>query len=251
MLGVFVFWYNKLMQKYIAVVSPKTDKDEISRMIESGVSAAIFSISHQNYGLAARLISDIQSLSKKFNRPVSMIQDTSEVTDPMDLELGVKSGIDWLATSNPTHIKFAKKFNKTMPIIFKGRNLPKGVRVDSIMDRSFVDPDAVIKGPGSWQIKHLTTDHPKQSLLDSLLHMANSADTSTIAVSDLDLAKTLSWRRPVQKIVFAPKDRKQASRAALYWGVHPVFGHYNHLIKKGERVLDATNAKHIAIHLVS
>lgn len=238
------------MQKFIAVVSPKIDTDEISRMIESGISAAIFSISHQNYGLAARLITDIQNLSKKFNRPISIIQDTSETSEPVDLELGVKSGIDWLATSDPVHIKFAKKFNKTMPIIFKGRNLPKGIRVDSIMDRSFVDPDAVVRG-SNWQIKHLTTDHPRQSLLDSLLDMAQHANTSSIAVSDFDLAKTLSWRRPAQKIIFAPKNRKEASRAGILWGVHPVFGHYGHLTKKGERVLDATDAKHVKIHLVT
>jgi hypothetical protein len=54
------------MQKYIAVVNPKMDEDDITRLIRKGIAGALFEISHQNYPLAMHLIELIQRLSQKW-----------------------------------------------------------------------------------------------------------------------------------------------------------------------------------------
>src|SRR6185436_3071863 len=121
------------MQKYIAVVNPKMDDDEISRLIAKDIAGALFQISHQNYPLAAQLIAKVKRLSLHHNKPISIIQDISGMDDDLDLEFGMKSGADWVVTDNEKHLKMAKGLNKLAQIIYKGRNLPKGIRVDSVM----------------------------------------------------------------------------------------------------------------------
>ncbi|HEX9503935.1 MAG TPA: hypothetical protein VF974_06515 [Patescibacteria group bacterium] len=246
------------MQKYIAVVNPRMDDDEISRLIVKDIAGALFQISHQNYPLASKLIQQVKKLSKRHNRPISIIQDVSEMEDPMELEFGMKSGADWIVTDKAEHLKMAKGLDKLAKIIFKGRDLPKGIRVDSVMGDWFLDPDAQIVGKEKGQIKHIISEHKDQKMLDSLLDLAHHAGSSGIAVSDLDLAKAMSWRRPSKKIIYAPKDDDHAAKGSIYWGVHPIFrGHdlvssikNREMMKKGERVTDATDIKHVAIHLI-
>src|SRR6186997_2221358 len=105
------------MQKYIAVVNPRMDNDEISRLISQDVAGAMFSITHQNYPLAAKLIAQVKALSRKHNRPISLIQDVSDMKDPLDMEFGVRSGVDWLVVANQEQLKMARKLNKDIPII--------------------------------------------------------------------------------------------------------------------------------------
>lgn len=242
------------MQKYIAVVNPKMDEDEISRLIRKGIAGALFEISHQNYPVAIRLINLIQELAKRFNKPISIIQDTSNMTDPLDMEVGFKSGVHWVATDKSEHVKLARGLNKLAHIIYKGRNLPKSARVDSIMDHNFIDPDASVSDGA--EIRHLIFEHPKQALLDTLSSVASQAKASAVAVSDLDLARALSHRRPVHKTIFVHPNDRLASVAALYHGVHPVFGQgaadikKSGIIRKGERLLDATNVEHVTIHKI-
>ncbi len=245
------------MQKYIAVVGPKTGEDDLGNLIAKGISAAIFSIAHQNYALAAKTIALVKELARKNKRPISIIQDASGMTDPMELEFGVKSGAHWVASDNVQHLKQAKKYNKSAGLIFKGRTLPKEIRVDSIMSDSFLDADAEILGLREGQIKHIITDHPDQKILDALLDIAGHTGASSIAVSDLELAKALSWRRAKHKIIYAPKDKGLAGKAALFWGVHPMEpGNLvsnlknGNIVKSGERVVNATNPKHIEIHII-
>ncbi|MBX4191684.1 MAG: hypothetical protein KW804_02715 [Candidatus Doudnabacteria bacterium] len=246
------------MQKYIAVINPRMDDDEISRFIAKDIAGALFQISHQNFALANKMIRQVQDLSKIHKRPISIIQDVSEMEDPMELEFGMKSGADWIVTDNEDHLKMAKGLDKLAKIIFKGRNLPKGIRVDSVMSDSFLDPDAQIMGKEKGQIKHLISEHSDQKILDSLLDMTHHAGAQGIAVADLDIAKALSWRRPKKKIIFAPKDQNQARKAAIYWGVHPIYRGKDivssiknvELMKRGERVLDASDPKHVTIHLI-
>jgi len=246
------------MQKYIAVVNPSMDEDEITRLIRKGIAGALFEISHQNYPVAMRLIDLVQKLSKKYHKPISLIQDVSEMEDPLDLEVGLKSGVHWVASDKEQHMKMAKGLNKLAGLIFKGRKLPKGIQVDSVMADNFVDPDAQVLGQPHNQIKHFTAEHKNQPLLDTLLHLAHQADTHAIAVSDLGLAKALSMRRPKRKILFVPENPDHASRAAIYWGVYPVFAGPNafasarnqELVRQGQRVMDATTPKHITVHMV-
>ncbi|HTL39643.1 MAG TPA: hypothetical protein VL306_02425 [Methylomirabilota bacterium] len=245
------------MQKYIAVVNPKMDDDQISKLIAQDIAGAIFSISHQNYPLAAKLIHQVKKLSRKHNRPISLIQDATDMLDPLDLEFGMRNGIDWVVLADPKYVKDAWKLNKKIPIIWKGKNIPKNVKVDSLMTESIADPDAVVEGWG--QIKHQISPHVKQKVLESIKHISDHAAASAIAVSDLEHAKTLSAMRPKQKIVYAPKNPEQAAKASIYWGVHPMFSHNNlhshlknrQLLKAGERYLDARNVKHVSINLVS
>ena len=242
--------------KYIAVVNQKMDEDEIEGLIRKGIAGAIFEIAHQNYHGAARLIELIKKLARKYNRPISIMQDISNMQDPLDLQFGLKAGTHWVASDKEEHMKLARGLDKLAGLVFKGRNLPKGVRVDSVIADTFMDPDAQILGGG--QLKHLTTDHKDQSILDSLLEIANSSDSSAVAVSDHGLARALSYRRPRSKIIFAPSNPEHASRAAIYWGVHPLFAKNDlaaslkmaGLADPGQRVVDATDAKHVTIHLV-
>jgi pyruvate kinase len=242
------------MQKYIAVVNPSMDEDEISHLITKGVAGALFAISHGNYPGAARMIGQIQELSRKHGRPVSIIQDVSDMENPMDLDFGKRLGAHFVATDKPEHVKLIRGLNKLASVIYKGRQLPKGLRVDSVMDKNFIDPDAEIMGH-SKGIKHLLTEHPNQALLDSILHIGHHADTHSVAVSDLGLAQALSYRRPNKKIIFAPDDESQAARGALYWGVHPVFHNGDlmqslrtlKLTKKGQKLVDARDIKHVNI----
>jgi hypothetical protein len=155
-------------------------------------------------------------------------------------------------------MKMARGLNKLIGLISKGRNLPKSVKVDSVMSDIFADPDAEILGSDSGQIRHLTTQHRKQHLLDSIAHFADNCGSAAVVVNDLDLAKALSWRRVRNKIVYAPEDHNLAAQASLFKGVHPVY--FSHdlgatlkdigLVKKGDRIMDATEPKHVAIHLV-
>lgn len=254
----FSFCYTILMQKYIAVVNPRMDDDEISHLIAKNIAGALFEISHQNYPLAAKIIRQVKEQGKIHNRPISIIQDTTDMQDPLDLEFGLRNGADWVASGNEEHLKMVKGLDKRAGIIFKGRNLPKGLRVDSLMSDDFSDPDAQISSMPNGQIRHLILEHPNQVLLDSLLHIAEHAGASAIAVSDLDTAKALSFRRPGQTIIFATKDRSQASKAAIYWGVHPVFMGNDlvsslkdrQLVKRGQRLADATDIKHVEIHSI-
>ena len=246
------------MQKYIAVVNPRMDDDEISHLIGKGIAGALFQISHQNYALAAKMIKQVKDLAGKNNRPISIIQDTSEMTDPLDMQFGMKSGVDWVASDKPEHVKMARGLNKLAGVIYKGRNLPKGLKVDSVMAEGFFDPDAQVLGQKDGQIRHIISEHQDQVLLDSLMHFATHAGASAIAVSDLDLARSLSWRRPDQKIIFAPQDRSLAAKGALYWGVHPVFFANNlsstlldaKVTHNQERILDARDPKHVTISLL-
>jgi pyruvate kinase len=246
------------MQKYIAVVNPRMDEDDIARLIRKGIAGAIFEISHQNYPVAMRLIDLVQKLAKKNNRPISIIQDVSNMQDPLDLEVGLRAGVHWVATSQPEHVKLVRGLNKLAGVIYKNRNLPKGVLIDSVMSSDFLDPDAEIYGQSQGQIKHLVTDHKNQKLLDALLHLAQESHTKALAVSDLELAKSISQRRPMQKIIFVAGNDAEASKGSLYWGVHPMYPtsdtqsaiRNSHLVKKGERILDATRGKHVTIHLV-
>ncbi|OGE73805.1 MAG: hypothetical protein A3C49_01245 [Candidatus Doudnabacteria bacterium RIFCSPHIGHO2_02_FULL_42_25] len=261
--------------KYIAVVNPRMDDDEISHLIAKDIAGALFQISHQNYALASKLIEQVKKLSKKHHRPVSIIQSLSELSDPLDLEFGIKNGVDWIVTDQAEHAKVAKGLKKLTHVIFKGRNLPKDIRVDSIMSEKFLDPDAEVagykygparhasveafeQGVAGGQIKHLHGPHKNQAVLDSILDIAHHAGCSAVAVSDFDLAKALSFRRPDKKIVFAPDDHNLARRAAIYKSVHPIYKSRNlisslhdaKMMKKGERIADATDAKHVAIHLI-
>ena len=244
------------MKKYIAVVNPKMDDDQISKLIAQDIAGAILSISHQNYPLAVQLIAQVKRLSLKHDRPISLIQDATDMLDPLDLEFGMRNGIDWLVVADPKYVNLARKYNKKIPVIWKGKNLPKNLRVDSIMIETISDPDATVEGWG--QIKHQVSPHVKQQILDTIRHIGQQAQTSAIAVSDLEEAKALSAMRPDQKIVYAPKDPTLAPRGAIYWGVHLVFERKNFmaalnnrdLVKKGQRVLDARDTRHVAIHLV-
>ena len=246
------------MQKYIAIVHPRMDDDEISKLIAKDMAGALFQISHQNYPLASKLIEQVKRLSHKHHRPISLIQDISGMDDDLDLQFGLKSGADWVVTDTEDHLKLAKGLDKLAKVIYKGRNLPKSVRVDSVMADSFLDPDAEVIGHKAGQIKHMISPHKDQHILDTLLDISHHAGAKSIAVSDLDLAKSLSWRRPNKKIIFVPKNHDLARRAAIYWGVHPVyFGtdlsstlKHAKIAVKGDRVVDAMDAKHVAIHLV-
>src|SRR5437762_558259 len=80
--------------------------------VAKGGAGALFSINNQNYSLAAKLIRQVKDLSKKHNRPVSIIQDVSDMTDPLDLEFGLRTGVDWVATDNAEHLKMTKGLNK-------------------------------------------------------------------------------------------------------------------------------------------
>lgn len=236
------------MQKYIAVVNPRMDDDEISRLIAQDIAGALFEISHQNYHLAAKLIADVKRLSLRHHHPVSVIQDVSKMLDPLDLEFGLRNGIDWVVVSKPEHVKWAKKINRLAPLIWKGSKIPSDLPVDSIMHSQVSDPDASM---GNLKIKHYPRPHVKQRLLETIKHMAQHAGAKAIAVSDLDEAKAFSAMRPAQKIVFMPKDKKHAHQAAIYWGVHPVFHHSdlkNRILRKGERYVDATKEKHATIN---
>src|ERR1041385_5136217 len=117
------------MQKYIAVVNHRLDNDEISQLIAKDFAGALFQISHGNYPLAAKLIAQIKEISRQHQRPISLIQDVSNMTNPLDLEFGLASGVDWVATDQEDHVKMAKGLDKLAHVIFKGRNLPKGIRV--------------------------------------------------------------------------------------------------------------------------
>jgi pyruvate kinase len=245
--------------KYIAVVNPSYDEDEISKLIRKGIAGVLFEISHQNYPVAIKLIQLVKQLGKKYHRPISIIQDTSNMEDPLDMEVGVKSGVHWIASDKHEHMKMARGLNKLAGLIFKGRNLPKGVKVDSIMADGFVDPDAQVLGMKSGgQIKHLAGEHANQHLLDTLLDIAHEARTHAIAVSDAGLAKALSFRRPKRKIILASEHPMHSPKAGIYWGVHSVLGGADalsisknrDLLKKGQRLVDATDTKHVSIHLV-
>ena len=250
------YCYNIFMQKYIAVVNPKMDDDQISRLIAQDVAGAIFSISHQNYPLAAKLIRQVKKLSLKHNRPVSVIQDATDMLDPLDLEFGIRNGVDWVVVADPKYVNLARKLNKKMPVIWKGKKLPKNIPVDSIMSESIDDADATVEGWG--QIKHQPSPHVKQQVLETIRHIGDQAQTSAIAVSDLYTAKALSAMRSNQKIVYAPKDPALAPQGSIFWGVHPVFQQNNlhshlknrQLLKRGDRYLDARNTKHVTINLV-
>ncbi len=247
------------MQKYIAVVHPRMDDDEISALIAKGVAGALFSISHDNYPMALKLIQQVKTLSRKHNRPVSLIQDVSSMEDPIDLELGVKSGVDWILTDNHEHMKQARGLNKLIGLIHKGRNLPKKVKVDSVMSDLFADPDAQVIGHKAGQIRHLITPHTKQRILDSIMHFAPHTNSSLIAVSDFNLAKALSWRRTGNKIVFAPQDHNLAAKASIYSGIYPVYAGSDlpatlkgaDLAKTGDRYMDATDPLHVSVHFVT
>ncbi len=232
------------------------EKDELSSLIAKGVAGALFEISHQNYPAAARLVANIKELARKHNRPVSIIQDLSEMQDPLDLHFGMRTGVHWVASHDANHLKIAKGLSKLAGLIYKGRNLPKDVKVDSVMADNFMDPDAEIAGIG--QVKHLTVEHKNQALLDSLLHMAKNSDASGIVVSDIDLAKALAFRRSGKKIILAPKNNSEAEKASIYPGIHPLFVSkdlasnllYSKAIDPNERVLDARDIKHVAINMV-
>lgn len=245
------------MQKYIAVVNPKMDEDEITRLIRKGIAGALFEISHQNYPVAMRLIDLVQKLSRKYNHPISLIQDVSNMQDPLDLAVGAKSGAHWVATDKEEHLKQIKGLNKLAGIIFKNKKLPKGFRVDSVMASDFLDPDAEIPNSSSGQIKHLITEHAHQKLVDTLSALSEHSHAAGIAVSDLDLARALSHRR-FKKTIFVTDKDALANKAAIYWGVHPVLGKSDTtssaknsgLFRRGERFLDASDRRHIAIHVV-
>ncbi len=247
------------MQKYIAVVNPKMDEDEITRLIRKGIAGAVFSISHQNYHAAARLVDLVKKLAQKYNRHISIIQDVSEMHDSLDLQFGQKLGSHWIATDKHEHVKMARGLNKLAGVIFKGRNLPKGEKVDAVMASGFVDPDAEILGKDKVGIKHFSFEHPKQATWDSLMHLADHANTSAIAVSDLGLAKAMSMRRPNRKIIFAAKDPHTAAKASIFWGVHPIIIQKelvpellrNGLVKKSQKIFNAIDDKHITIHSVA
>ncbi len=234
------------------------DDDEISSLIAKDIAGALFEISHQNYPLAAKIIRQIKEQSALHNRPISIIQDVSNMEDPLDLQFGLRSGVDWVATDRPEHVRLSKGFNKLPGVIFKGRDLPKRLRVDSVMADGFLDPDAEVIGMQNGQIKHLISEHPDQRVLDALADILSYAATSAIAVSDLDLAKALSFRRASKKIFFAPKDKSAAARGGIYWGVYPIYMGNDlisslkntRFVKKGERMVDATNIKHVAIHSI-
>jgi pyruvate kinase len=242
--------------KYIAVVNPKMDNDEISSLIAKGIAGALFEISHENYSAAARLIASVKELAARQNKPISIIQDVSNMQDPLDLQFGLRNGVHWVASHDPKHLKMTRGLDKLAGLIFKGRNLPKGMRVDSVMAENFLDPDAIIDG--KTHIKHLVTPHKDQQLLDSLLDMAGNSDSHGIAVSDLELAKALAWRRSGKKIIFAPKDHSLAHKAALYAGIQPIFARddlnsvlrSSRIFDPNQRILDARNIKHVAINLV-
>jgi pyruvate kinase len=243
------------MEKNIAVVHPRMDNDEISQLISKGIAGALFSISHQNYALAAKLIRQVKELSAKHNRPVSIIQDVSEMQDPMDLEFGLRTGVNWVAADKEEYLQKAKKINKHAGLIFKGRGLPKKFRVDSVMADSFLDPDAHVKELGNLQVKHLTTPHTNQDIIDMLMNMAGHVDAPVVALSDLAVARALSWRRPKHKIIFTSKDNHQVAKSALFWGVHPMYEKNDiysfiknrQLAKNGQRFVDGRNIKHVSI----
>ena len=242
------------MQKYIAIVNPRMDNDEISRLIAQDIAGALFQINHQNYALAAKLVQQVKDLSRKQNKPVSVIQDVSEMLDPLDLEFGIRNGIDWVVVGDPAHIRLARRFNKSIPIIWKGQKLPHNLGLDSIMTKSISDPDAQIQD-SPWQIQHQVRPHVKEKILAAIRDMADHSHSSAIAVSDLEEAKTLSAMRPKQKIIYAPKDKTWAPRASIFRGVHPVFAHGDlrsrQLVRQGERYVDATDGKHVTIRLIT
>ncbi len=190
------------------------------------------------------------------NRPVSVIQDASAMLDPMDMQFGMRNGIDWVVVSTPEQVRLARKFGKKIPVIWKGKKLPKNLSVDSIMDQSIQDPDATVIG--GHHLKHRISPHLKHRIMESIKHIAQHSNASAIAVSDLDEAKSLSSMRPAVKIIFAPRDGELAARASILWGVHPVFSSKNlhstlknrQLVRKGERFVDATNSKHVTINSV-
>lgn len=242
------------MQKFIAVVNQKMDEDEISKLLRAGVSGAIFSISHQNYPAAARLVELVQSLARKYNCHVSIIQDVSDMENPLDLEFGNRIGAHWMMTDKPEHVKLSNGLNKLAKVIYKGQSLPNDVRIDGIMSNGFIDPD-VSTLDKKMQIKHILFPHEKQSILDSLIDIAHHSKLGAIAVSDLDHAKGLVWRRPNKiKIVYAPANRSLADQASIYPRIHTVYGGGNvvkdikssGLMGKKDKVLDATDINHVA-----
>jgi pyruvate kinase len=255
---IYVRTWVRTFMKYIAVVNPRMDDDDISRLIAKNIAGALFQISHQNFALASKLIEQVKKLSKRHQRPVSIIQDLSGMEDPLELEFGVKSGADWVVTDQVAHAKLAKGLNKLSHVIFKGRNLPKDIRIDSVMADSFVDPDAEVMGKSAGQIKHIIQPHENQAILDSVLDIAHHAGCSAVAVSDLNMAKSLSFRRPDKKIIYAPDNHDHARRAAIYKSVHPIFMgndlvsslRNSQMMKRGDRVADATDTKHVVIHLI-
>ncbi|HYC79837.1 MAG TPA: hypothetical protein VEC17_02325 [Candidatus Binatia bacterium] len=246
------------MQKYISVVNPRMDDDDISQLIAKGVAGILFSISHQNYTYALKLIQQVKELSRKYHRPISIIQDVSKMDDPMEMEIGVKGGVHWIATDNHEHMKMARGLNKLIGVINKGRNIKKNVKVDSVMSDLFLDPDAQVLNSRS-QIRHLLTSHPKQNILEMISHFAEHSETPIIAASDLDLAKALAWRRAKNKIVYAPEDHRLAEKAAIYRNIHPIYKTGDLLgslkdqgfVKKGDRFMNATDPRHIEIMLVA
>ncbi len=236
------------MQKYIAVVNPKMGKDEISSLISQDIAGALFNISHKNYALAAKLIKQVKDLSRKYNKPVSLIQDATGEDDLLGLELGIKSGVDWLIVNSEKQANLAKKFKKSLPLIWKGK-LPKHIKVDAVMDKGLQDADAKA---GNLLMKHRVSPHVKQRVFDAIGHIASQANATAVAVSDIHSAKAMSAMRPKHKIIFAPKDSAHASKAAIYWGVHPVFHrkNFHSVLKRGERYVDATDEKHVVINSV-
>ncbi|OGE87935.1 MAG: hypothetical protein A3J07_00060 [Candidatus Doudnabacteria bacterium RIFCSPLOWO2_02_FULL_49_13] len=237
------------MQKYIAVVNPKMGEDEISSLISQDIAGALFEISHQKYALAAQLIRQVKDLSRKYHHPVSLIQDASGATDPLALELGIKAGADWVVVDTSEQVRLAKKFNKSVPLIWKGRALPKNLPIDAIMHKDLIDADARV---GNSFIKHKVSPHVKQRIFDAISHLAHQANAQAVAVSDIQTARAMSAQRPAHKIIFAPKNSDHAPQAAIYWGVHPVFHrrNFHSVLKKGDRYVDATNEKHVTINTV-
>ena len=92
----------------------------------------------------------------------------------------------------------------------------------------------------------------------SVLISKHTSPTLSFSFGCLERAKRLSKLRPYQKIIFATSDSNEAGIASIWWGVQPVIDDGNlfsklkhqNLIKKGERIINANDAKHIEVKTV-
>lgn len=240
------------MPKNIVSIKPSVGESDLRKLLSKKVAAVIFSIEHQNYGALTRMVERVRAIGHEFKRPISTILDISDMEDDLDLNFGIRNKVDWIITDKLPHLKQIRNLSKSVGIIYKGRDLPKDVKVDSISGFSFIDPDAVL-GKSSLQIKHLVIPHAKQTLLDSLIDIAIHGDLAAIVVSDLELAKGLIWRRPKLKVIYSPQNSSDVAKAALYGGIEPIFAGQDicgdlkasGLINKNEKVLDATDIAHV------
>jgi pyruvate kinase len=253
------------MQKHIAVVGPQTEEDELGNLVAKGMSAALFEVAHQNYPMAAKIISMVKELGKKSGRPIGLLQDISNMTDPLDLEFGLKSGVDWVVVSDQNQgnaaLSMGKKLGKITPVIYKNKLNTDMGGFESLMYRpEMEEADAKVLGcEENWVVYHTLKPNNKTFAIDSILDFANQVEAEAIIVSDLDMSKRLSKLRPEQKIIFATDNPAQAGVASIWWGVHPVLQdkdlysrlRHSNLVTKGQRFIDAADSRHVNIQMMS